>query len=262
VDRGRVLMHGQWSNPVYTEAAGKAQVIFPGGDGWLYAFEPRTGEVLWKFDANPKSSFYALGGRGTRNDFISTPVVHEDRLYIGVGQDPEHDMGLGHFWCIDLVQAIRTGGDVSPELVASDDGKGQMGKPNPNSAAAWHFGGLVEPPPKRGRKWHFSRTLSTAAVHDGLCVIADQEGFVYCLDAKTGKKYWDHDMEAATWSSPYSVDGKIYMGNDKEQVLIFKHGKEKELLAEIDMGGYVRATPAAVNGVLYVMTEHTLYAIK
>src|SRR5262249_41430561 len=38
VNRGEVLMHGQWSNPVYTVTQGKAQVIFPGGDGWLYSF--------------------------------------------------------------------------------------------------------------------------------------------------------------------------------------------------------------------------------
>jgi outer membrane protein assembly factor BamB len=99
-------------------------------------------------------------------------------------------------------------------------------------------------------------------VHDGLCYIADQEGWIYCLDAKTGQKYWDHDMEGSTWSSPYYVDGKVYMGNDKEVLLIFKHGKEKKLLAEIEMEGMVRATPTAVNGVLYVMTENTLYAIK
>src|SRR5262249_33647605 len=95
IDRGLVLMHGQWSNPVYTTVDGQGQIILPGGDGWIYAFDPKGGELVWKFDANPKASFYALGGRGTRSDFIATPVVHNNRLYIGVGQDPEHDMGVG-----------------------------------------------------------------------------------------------------------------------------------------------------------------------
>lgn len=261
VDRGLVLMHGQWSNPVYTTVDGKGQVLFPGGDGWIYAFDPANGEVLWKFDANPKESIYALGGRGTRNDFVSTPVIYDNKLYIGVGQDPEHDQGVGHFWCVDIARATQTKGDVSPEVVASDDGKVQKGKPNPNSAVVWHFGGLVPAGQESSRKWLYGRTLSTAAVHDGLCYISELEGIVHCLDAKTGQKYWEHEMDGVTWSSPYFVDGKVYMGNDKEQVLIFQHGKEKKLLGTIEMDGMVRATPVAANGVLYVMTENKLYAI-
>ena len=75
--------------------------IFPGGDGWVYSFEPKTGKLLWKFDGNPKDSVWVLGGRGTRNNLIATPVVWEDKVYIGVGQDPEHGEGVGNFWCID-----------------------------------------------------------------------------------------------------------------------------------------------------------------
>ena len=51
----------------------------PGGDGWLYSFEPETGKLLWKFDCNPKDSVWELGGMGTRNNIISTPVIHNDK---------------------------------------------------------------------------------------------------------------------------------------------------------------------------------------
>ena len=105
-DQGLVLMHGQWSNPVYAEPkGGKPQVVFPGGDGWLYSLDPKTGDLIWKFDCNPKDSFYKLGKDGTRNDFVCTPVVWEDKVYIGTGQDPEHEKGVGHFWCIDITKA-------------------------------------------------------------------------------------------------------------------------------------------------------------
>jgi outer membrane protein assembly factor BamB len=256
-DKGLVVMHGQWSNPVYAEVEGKGQIIFPGGDGWVYAFEPDSDKIIWKFDCNPKSAVYILGGEGTRNDFVSTPVVHDNRLYIGVGQDPEHDLGVGHFWCIDLVKATKVGGDVSP---VNDNFDPKAGA-NKKSALAWHYGGVIDPPPEEGRTYRFGRTMSTAAVHDGLCYLGEQEGILHCLDAKTGEKYWEHDMEAATWSSPYWVDGKVYMGHDKRKVLIFEHGKGKKKLGEVNMGGLVRATPTVVNGVLYVMTENKLYAI-
>ena len=36
----------------------------------------------------------------------------DNKLYIGIGQDPEHVDGVGHLWCIDMTKT----GDVSPEL--------------------------------------------------------------------------------------------------------------------------------------------------
>jgi outer membrane protein assembly factor BamB len=252
VDRGQVLMHGQWSNPVYAEVNGKAQVIFPGGDGWLYALEPETGDIIWRFDCNPKGSIYQLGTKGTRSDFVATPVVYDNKVYIGVGQDPEHKEGVGHLWCIDLTKR----GDVSP--VNNDFNPADP--VNKGSALVWHYGGPA--PEGSDRNYLFGRTMSSCAVHDGLVYVAELAGYIHCLDAKTGQKYWDHDMGAATWCSPYWVDGKIYIGNDNGELLVFAHGKEKKLLSTINMEGKIRATPVAANGVLYVMTENKLYAVK
>jgi len=72
---GQKILHGTWSNPAYGVAQGRPQVIFPGGDGWVYSLEPKTGKLLWKFDANPKDSEWVLGGRGTRNNLIASPVI-------------------------------------------------------------------------------------------------------------------------------------------------------------------------------------------
>jgi len=252
LDKGEILMHGQWSNPVYAEPNGKPQIIFPGGDGWLYAFAPKTGQLIWKFDCNPKNAVYKLGREGTRNDFVSTPVVCDNKLYIGVGQDPEHDAGVGHLWCIDITRQ----GNVSPV----DDNFDPRAPVNRNSALVWHYGGPA--PEGADRDYVFGRTLSTCAIHDGLLYTAEFGGIVHCLDAQTGAKYWEHNMRAKTWSSPHWVDGKVFIGNDKNKLLVFAHGKEKKLLAEIDMRGKVRATPVACNGVLYVMTENKLHAIR
>jgi outer membrane protein assembly factor BamB len=258
VNRGLILMHGQWSSPAYGEANGQAQIIFPGGDGWLYAFDPKSKELLWRFDCNPKDSVYELGLRGTRSDFIATPVIYDNKVYIGVGQDPEHKVGVGHLWCIDMTKR----GDISPELVVDDSRLPPKVKPNPNSALVWQYGGYIKPRPEKGRPYSFGRTLSTCCIHDGLLYVGELAGILHCIDAKTGQQYWEHDMNANTWSSPYYVDGKIYMGNDKGRVLVFKHGKKKELLATNQMDGKVCASPVAMNGVLYVMTEAKLYAIE
>ena len=106
------ILHGQWSSPAVGEFNGVPQVVFAGGDGWVYSFRCDTGkdgkpELLWKFDANPKTSKWILGGRGTRNNIIATPVVHDGKVYVAVGQDPEHGEGVGHLWCIDPKQTRR-----------------------------------------------------------------------------------------------------------------------------------------------------------
>ena len=63
---GANILHGQWSSPSYAVLGGVPQVIFGGGDGWLYSFEPAgdgkgNSKLLWKFDCNPKTANYALG---------------------------------------------------------------------------------------------------------------------------------------------------------------------------------------------------------
>ncbi len=260
---GEKILHGQWSNPTYAVINDTPQIIFPGGDGWLRAFEPETGKLIWKFDCNPKKSIWKLAF-GTRNNIIATPVVHDIKLYVGVGQDPEHKYGVGHFWCIDLDKATRLGptakdNDVSPVNDVFDP----KDPANKDSALAWHYGGLADDKTAEeiGRNYIFGRTISTAAVHDGLVYIAEEEGYLHCLDANTGQKYWDHNLGfQQTWGSPYWVDGKVYIGTEGGDMFIFAHGKEKKLINTISMGR-IRSTPVACNSVLYVMTENHLYAI-
>lgn len=249
---GEKILHGQWSNPCYAEINGQPQVIFPGGDGWLYAFEPRTGKLLWKFDCNPKNSKWILGGRGTKNNIIATPVAYEGRIYIQVGQDPEHGEGVGHLWCIDPSKASPTNIDLSPV----NDNFDPKAPENKNSGLVWHVGGQ-----DKDGKLLWRRGLSTCAIRDGLCYVANLSGFVACFDARTGEKYWEYDTLSAIWGSPYVVDGKVYIGTDEGVVYVFEHGKKLRLLAKNEMDAPVLGTPIAVNGVLYVMTRQNLYAI-
>jgi outer membrane protein assembly factor BamB len=252
VNSGRLLMHGQWSNPVYAEPGGKPMIIFPGGDGWIRGFNPKNGELLWKFDCNPKDSIYVLGPEATRNDFVSTPVVWENKLYIGVGQDPEHKKGVGHLWCIDISKEPK---NPEKDLSPFKDNFDPKAPENKDSGLVWHYGG-VAPESDQEREWVFGRTLSTCSVHDGLCYEAEYDGWLHCLDAHTGKLHWRHSLGADTWSSPYWVDGKVYIGNDNGKVHIFAHGKDKKILGTVQMQGKVRATPVVVNGVLYSVTEN------
>ena len=85
---------------------------------------------------------------------------------------------------------------------------------------------------------------------------------MHCLDAKTGQKYWVHDMKGGIWGSPYWVDGKVYIGTEDGDVYVYKHGKTKAEPKKIEMGQPVRSSVHVANGLLYVMTEANLYAIQ
>jgi outer membrane protein assembly factor BamB len=258
VNDAKLLMHGQWSNPVYAEPDGKPQIIFPGGDGWMRAFDPKSGELIWKFDCNPKGTTYVLGPKATRNDFVCTPVIWKNKLYIGVGQDPEHKKGVGHMWCIDITKKPA---NKEKDLSPVDNNFDPKADVNKASGLVWHYGGFLDPKPPRGRQYRFGRTLSTCSVEDGLCYVADFDGHFYCFDADKGALQYEEDTKAEIWSSPTWIGGNIYLGNEDGLIRVFKHGKKLNLVSTINMNGdgngaRVRATPVACNGVLYVMTEN------
>ncbi|HWB00818.1 MAG TPA: PQQ-binding-like beta-propeller repeat protein, partial [Pirellulales bacterium] len=104
-------------------------------------------------------------------------------------------------------------------------------------------------------------TCATAAVKDGLLFIPDFSGLFHCLDAKTGKVHWTHDLFAATWGSAMVVDGKVYVGDEEGKLTVFKQSAEKEVIAEIDMGNSVYSTPVVANNTLFIANKDHLFAI-
>lgn len=271
---GANVLHGQWSSPAYGEFAGVAQVLFGGGDGYLYSYaaDGKNGkaELLWKFDCNPKDSHYVLGGAATRNHIIGTPVVYDGYVYVAVGEDPEHGEGAGHLWCIDPTKR----GDVSPTLVYNAKNPsvpiphkrlqalvakdGDLERDNPNSASVWHYVG--NNPEEFETTMH--RTCGTVAIKDDLLFVADFSGVFHCVDAKTGKGYWTYDMFAASWASPLIVEDRVYISDEDGDIAIFKVAKEQDKIAEINMESAVYTTPLAANKTLFIANRNRLYALE
>lgn len=250
------ILHGQWSSPAIGIVEGKAQVYMPGGDGWLYAFDAISGEEIWRFDLNPKDTKWELGGRGSRNAIISTPVFMDNSVVLAVGQDPEHGNGVGHLYRIDATKK----GDISPQLGEKES----EGRPNPNSGQIWHYGGVDADGSVTGKaeKDIYRRTMSTVAIHDGLVYAADLNGFVHCIDFKNGKRVWEVDIFGGIWGSTLYVDGKILIGNEEGILSIFKAGREKPEATELEFNSSIYSTPTIANGIMYVSDRSTLYAIK
>ncbi len=285
---GKNIMHAQWGIPSYASEP-VPQVIFPGGDGWLRAFDPPTGKLLWKFDGNPRDAIYELGGTGTKSDFVNcAAVVVGNRAFIGMGQDPEHSTGISHLWCIDLSRAVEFGkltkrADVSPV----DDNFDPKAAVNKRSALVWHFGG-EDKRPRVQRDFIFGRTMTSVCVVGDVAYVAELAGELHCLDARTGERYWYHDTKASIWGSPYFADGKVFLGNDQGDFHIFRHlevpetlqdpealraastdvkigrmaaremqkqNAAKVLIRKIELDSPIRTTPTVAGGVLYVNND-------
>jgi outer membrane protein assembly factor BamB len=246
---GEKIIEGQWANPALAVVGGKQQVIFPGGDGVLYSFEPETGKLVWKFNCHfdpPKEN-------EPRNYFVASPVVVGDRMYIGMGVGPElaSSPKSSYLMCLDLTKT----GDVSPKSWKASD------PANKDSSLVWSFGGAIEPRPKTGRPVLYRTTISTNAVHDGLVYASEEAGYLHCFDAKTGERYWFDDLKSGVWGSPYYVDGKVMIGAEDGSVFVYRHGKKKDVIAVIDHGETIHSTPIVANGTLYVTTKSKLFAI-
>jgi outer membrane protein assembly factor BamB len=248
---GENIIEGEFASPAFADHGGRPQVIFAGGDGVIYSFVPETGALLWKCDCLPARK--ERREEETNNQFVGTPVVVGDRLYAGMGLVPDGPIRTrwSYFLCLDITKK----GDVS---LKSYDAKSVENK---GSALVWAFGGPVQPRPERGPTAYFGRTVSTAAVHQGLAYITEENGYLHCLDAATGSRIWIYDLEVSLFGSPYLVDNRVFVGTDEGEVLIFAHRRAARVLATIDLEEPICTTPVAANGTLYVATRSKLFAI-
>jgi outer membrane protein assembly factor BamB len=233
--------HGAYSSPSLGKVNGEDLLVYGGGNGVCYAFDPNfvpTNDgtpaelkLIWKFDCLDPASY----GPEFRIDhlrkaeIIGTPVIYNNRVYVSIGNDMIRSGDAarqGRLICLD---ATQTGNITST-----------------------------------GRIWSFDdirSTASTVAIADGLVYTADAGGAAYCLDADTGIHNWTHNT-GIVWSSPLIADGKVYLGTHGNGLFIFEHSKQKKIIFESGTSTDIVGSPAVSHGVLYVASQKYLYALQ
>ncbi|MFP6596757.1 MAG: serine/threonine protein kinase, partial [Candidatus Hydrogenedentota bacterium] len=73
---------------------------------------------------------------------------------------------------------------------------------------------------------------------------------------------WVEEMDDGFYSSPVLVNDRLYVLDIPGVMYIIKAGPEYELIAKIDMGELTFATPAFMDGRIYIRTEGHLYCIE
>ena len=234
------VLHCSWSSPAYTVVKDQPMIVWGGGDGWCYVYDPKPVmdkdgtpvlKELLRYDANPPE-YRNKDGQPLKyatfngpSELIGTVVVQDGRAYMSIGQDPEHGDGVGMFSCIDLTMR----GDIT-------------GK------ALWTFKGI-------------GRTICTPSIQDGLIYIGEYDGDIHCLDAKTGQQLWVHETKSRIWSSTVVADGKVYCGTEDGEIFVLKAGRQKEVIGKVDFHSPVYSTPVIANDSMYIATVTHLFAI-
>ena len=98
-------------------------------------------------------------------------------------------------------------------------------------------------------------------VKDGLAFLWTDGGVVTCIDAATGKVHWRERIEGDFYSSPLWIEGRVYGISKRGEVVVLAASKEFKELGRTDLGEKTFATPAIVNGVMYLRTQSRLLSL-
>lgn len=238
---GPRIFHNTYSSPSLGTVNGRTLVGFGGGDGVLYAFEsltemPPPGTVVnlkrvWKFDPDPSAPkqeihTYLSNREVSPSTIVAPPVFLGERIYLTVSGDLW--WGKNQAW-LKCVAADQTGDTTA-------------------TATLWSY--------------PLKQSVSTPAVAGALTFIADTGNkTLNCVETATGRELWTHRLTGEIWSSPLVADGKVYLGTRRGTFYIFAANRDKKLLCETTLDAPISAPLAAANGVVYVATDETLYAL-
>ena len=97
--------------------------------------------------------------------------------------------------------------------------------------------------------------------YKGLLFLVKSGGLVSCLDAKTGQPLKQERVysTAGYYASPVAGDGKIYLFREKGDGSVISAKADWDQISRAKFGEPIFATPAIVDGHIYVRTEKHLY---
>ncbi|HRF02756.1 MAG TPA: PQQ-binding-like beta-propeller repeat protein [Pirellulaceae bacterium] len=244
-------MHGSGGSPVLHD--GVLVIICDGSsDPFVVAIEASSGKQLWK---RPRSVEARIS-----HSFGTAAIATVDGRAQVIAPGPEHlaayDLTSGE----ELWQVRAPGWSVvpvpifyrdlviynrdydNPELLAVRlGGRGDV----TDTHVVWRL--------KRGAP----STPTPVLVGDELYFVSDK-GVVTCADAATGEVHWTERIGGNYSASPLAFDDRLLLLDEDGHATWLALGKEYRVLGTNDVTGRTLATPAFVDGAMYLRTDTTL----
>ncbi|MBC8165162.1 MAG: PQQ-binding-like beta-propeller repeat protein [Bryobacteraceae bacterium] len=117
--------------------------------------------------------------------------------------------------------------------------------------------------------WTTTRGTSytpSPVLHEGKLYMLTDSGMLSCLDAVTGKPWYERTRLPKPYnfkSSPVLVKDRLYLSSEDSDVIVVKAGEQFEVLATNTLADQsFIATPAVSGGSLYLRSETHLFCIR
>lgn len=258
---------------VYRPKTGPAELIVPGSfEVASYLLE--TGEKLWWV-------------RGMAWQLKSVPVIDRDRIFVHgweIGGDEARRARVPEFARILAQYDKDHDGKLSrreqPAGYPSDwFGENDLNRDGYIDEREWQFyqarnaaenclvairaGGRGDVT-KSHVLWRYRKALPNTAsplLYQGVLYLI-RDGIFTSLNPETGEAYKLARLAGAPgyyWSSPVAADGKIFVVSEEGKVVVLRAGAEWDILAVNNLDEDTFATPAIVDGRIYVRTRLALY---
>ena len=106
--------------------------------------------------------------------------------------------------------------------------------------------------------------MPTPLCYDRIVYVLNNDGIFDAYDAETGEEIYRKRLEpvgSGFSASPIAADGRLYLSNEDGEMLVVAAGREFRLISTNTIGELLMATPALSNGVMYVRSASSLFAI-
>ena len=210
-------------------------MIFPGGDGYLYAYFSASGKIERAIDLRTIAGINepqgaAEGQLASIPDWVpvASPTIISNLLLIGCNWDFERP-GKCPLAAFDL----------------RDRGASRRPK--------WTF-----------KTDEFESTFSPVVVQDGIAYVLDWKGILFALALDTGTELWRsrlNDGRASLHGELYTAEGKLYVATES-MLSVFSQGLHATCLGRYQFDGANPTQPVVEKGVIYVGCGDFVYAIR
>lgn len=204
----------------------------------------KTGKTMWSTNRPVKISWTSpiVVNTGKRQELVTVAEPYV------ISYNPANGQELWKIECI--------GGEVGASLAYSDGIVFSVNEYSKLSAVK-----IGEQPSVLWSNDELLSDIPSPAAHGNYLFLATSYGTLVCYDAVTGEKYWEKDLGKNIYASPMIAENKVYILDAGGVMHIFNAGRELKLIGEPKLGESASATPAFLNGKIYIRGENNLYCI-